>query len=54
MYEFAQKHYPDYKPEDGCGYFKLTDKPISEVQPHRKLILMDKASNEFNSNSRSH
>ena len=42
MYEFARKHYPDYQPEDGFGYYKLMDKKIEYIQPHRKLILMDK------------
>ena len=44
MCEFARKHYQNYQPEDGFGYFKKPETKLELIAPHKKIILMDQVS----------
>ena len=41
MYKFTTEHYPDYQPQDGFGYYKLTNQEIRSISPHKRVILME-------------
>ena len=43
MIDFAMKHYPNYQPMDGYGYYKLTDQE-AELDPSLSAIFMDEVS----------
>ena len=37
IYEFGKKHFPDYQPHRGFGYYKLTD---DKGQLYKRVIVM--------------
>ena len=41
MHEFGMRHFPDYNPEEGFGFFKKNDDDSKSILPHKKVILMD-------------
>lgn len=41
MCKFTTEHYPDCQPEDGFGYYNLTDEEIQSISPHKKVIIME-------------
>ena len=41
MEKFASKHHRHYDPEDGFGYYHATGDKLDNIQPHKKVILMD-------------
>ena len=42
MYKMTTEHYPDHQPQDGFGYYQLTNEEIKSISPHKRGILMDK------------
>ena len=41
MYKFTTELYPDYQPQDGFGYYQLTNEEIMSISPHKRVILME-------------
>ena len=41
MHEFGMKHFPDYNPEDGFGFFKMSGDDSKSIPPEKQVIIMD-------------
>ena len=41
MSEFASSHDPPFEPLYGFGYYKVALEEVKNVQPHRRVILME-------------
>ena len=41
MFEFGTAHFSSYQPEDGFGYFRITDSDFETIPLHKKIILMN-------------
>ena len=42
MSEFASSHDPPFEPYYGFGFYKSAHKEVKDIQPHKKIIMMDK------------
>ena len=52
MKTFASQLYKYYEPQHGFGYFHATGKELNELQPHKKVILMEEVCFDFNNIAR--
>ena len=41
MSEFASSHDPPFEPFYGFGFYKITHEEMKDIEPHKKIIMME-------------